>query len=77
MAVLVFVLLGLLQDYIAAEVVMFTAMVMLVAAGVLPFKVAVEGFADKSCLAIGALYVVGLGLRSTGALESISALMFG
>jgi len=77
MAVLVFVLLGLLQDYIAAEVVMFTAMVMLVAAGVLPFKTAVEGFADKSCLAIGALYVVGLGLRSTGALESISALMFG
>ena len=77
MAVLVFVLLGLLQDYIAAEVVMFTALVMLVGTGVLPFKTAVEGFADKSCLAIGALYVVGLGLRSTGALESISAVMFG
>ncbi|MFN7804434.1 MAG: SLC13 family permease [Planctomycetaceae bacterium] len=77
MAVLVFVLLGLLQDTIAAEVVMFTALVILVAAGVLPFKDAVDGFADKSCLAIGALYVVGLGLRSTGALESISALMFG
>jgi len=77
MAVLVFVLLGLLQDSIAAEVVMFTALVILVATGVLPFKTAVEGFADKSCLAIGALYVVGLGLRSTGALESISALMFG
>lgn len=77
MAVLVFVLLGLLQEYIAAEVVMFTALVMLVGTGVLPFKTAVEGFADKSCLAIGALYVVGLGLRSTGALESISAVMFG
>ena len=77
LAVLVFVLVGLLQDLIGAEIVMLTGMLALVITGVLPFKDAAEGFADKSCLAIGALYVVGLGLRSTGALETISRVMFG
>lgn len=77
LAVLFFVFVGLLQDLIGAEIVMLTGVVALVLAGVLPFKDAVEGFADKTCLAIGALYVVGLGLRSTGALETISRLMFG
>ena len=77
LAVLVFVLVGLLQDLIGAEIVMLTGMLALVVTGVLPFKDAAEGFADKSCLAIGALYVVGLGLRSTGALETISRVMFG
>lgn len=77
LVVLTVVLLGLLQDLIGAEIVMLTGLCVLVAAGVVPFKVAMEGFADKSCLAIGALYIVGLGLRSTGALETISQLMFG
>ena len=77
LAVLVFVLVGLLQDLIGAEIVMLTGLLALVVTGVLPFKDAAEGFADKSCLAIGALYVVGLGLRSTGALETISRVMFG
>ncbi|MFM8583719.1 MAG: SLC13 family permease, partial [Planctomycetaceae bacterium] len=77
LAVLVFVLVGLLQDLIGAEIVMLTGLLALVVTGVLPFKDAAEGFADKSCLAIGALYVVGLGLRSTGALETISRIMFG
>ncbi len=77
MVVLTAVLLGLLQDVIGAEIVMLTGLVLLVCTGVVTFDDAVKGFADKSCLAIGALYVVGLGLRSTGALETISVVMFG
>ncbi|RPI76506.1 MAG: hypothetical protein EHM42_14725, partial [Planctomycetaceae bacterium] len=77
LAVLAVILLGLLQDLIGAEIVMLTGLCVLIAAGVVPFSAAVEGFADKSCLAIAALYIVGLGLRSTGALETISQVMFG
>ncbi|MFN0050910.1 MAG: SLC13 family permease [Planctomycetales bacterium] len=77
LAVLAAVMVALMQDAIGAEIVMLTGMTVLVLAGILPMKDALSGFSNSSVITIAALYVVGTGLRSTGALESISARLFG
>lgn len=77
LVVLTFVLIGLLQEVIGAEVVMLAGLTALVLAGIVKVDDALAGFANPSVITIGALYVVGTGLRSTGALETISGWMFG
>src|SRR5258708_7390664 len=56
---------------------MLTGLALLVLLGVVDMETALGGFANPSVITIGALYVVGTGLRSTGALETISGWMFG
>ncbi|MGQ0634180.1 MAG: SLC13 family permease [Planctomycetaceae bacterium] len=75
--VLAAILVGLLQDAIGAEMVMLAGLTILVLAGVVDVDSALAGFANPSVVTIGALYVVGTGLRSTGALETISQWLFG
>src|SRR5260221_2207802 len=77
LVVLLLVLIGLTQEAVGAEVVMLTGLTLLVLLGVVDMETALGGFANPSVITIGALYVVGTGLRSTGALETISGWMFG
>lgn len=77
LAVLFLVVLGLMQEVIGAEVVLLSGLLILVATGTVGMNEAIAGFANESVITIGALYVVGQGLRSTGALEYISRLAFG
>lgn len=77
LAVLLFVLLGLIQEVIGAEIVMLSGLIVLVLTGVIGIDAALAGFANPSVITIGALYVVGSGLRATGALETVSHWMFG
>lgn len=75
--VLALILIGLLQEAIGAEIVMLSGLTVLVLAGVIDIDDALAGFANPSVVTIGALFVVGTGLRSTGALETISRWLFG
>lgn len=77
LTVLALVLVGLLQEAIGAEVIMVAGLTVLIICGVVPVDTALAGFANPSVITIGALFVVGMGLRSTGALEYISRVMFG
>jgi di/tricarboxylate transporter len=75
--VLAAILVGLLQESIGPEIVMLAGLTLLVLLGVTPLDEALAGFGNASVIMIGALFVVGSGLRSTGALDTISHWLFG
>lgn len=75
--VLALIVVGLVQEAIGAEVVMLAGLTTLILTGVLKLEEALLGFANPSVITIGALYVVGTGLRSTGALEYVGRWLFG
>jgi len=71
------ILVALAWDRISAEIVMLAALLVLVAGGAVGVKDALAGFANEAVLTIGALFVVGAGLQSTGAIEYLSRLLLG
>lgn len=75
--VLAGVVLGLLQERIGAEIVMLTALLLLVAFRVVSLDDALKGFSNPAILTIGALFVVGAGLQSTGAMDFLAAVLLG
>jgi di/tricarboxylate transporter len=77
LTVLAAILIGLLQETIGAEIVMLAGLTLLVLLGVVSLDEALAGFGNPSVVMIGALFVVGSGLRSTGALDTISSWLFG
>jgi di/tricarboxylate transporter len=77
LAVLGGLVLALLQERISAEVVMLTALLLLLGFGVIDAKTAFKGFANSSVLMIAAMFVVGAGLSTTGAIEVLSRWLFG
>lgn len=72
LAVLVLVIATLAIDRWNPAIVMLAAVLLLVLTGVLPVKDALSGFSNTSVITIASLFVVGAGLRATGALEFIS-----
>lgn len=75
--VLVGLILALMQETIPAEIVMFVALLTLVCCKVITFEDAAKGFSNAAMLTIGALYVVGTGLQTTGAIDIMSRLLLG
>lgn len=71
------VIVALFQERIGPEIVMLTGLLVLVLFGVLDLETALSGFANTGVIMIGALYVVGAGLQSTGGIEIISRVMLG
>jgi di/tricarboxylate transporter len=69
--------LALLQERISAEIVMLTALLLLLGFGVIDPKTAFKGFSNGSVLMIAAMFVVGAGLSATGAIEVLSRWLFG
>ncbi|MBI5760892.1 MAG: SLC13 family permease [Planctomycetales bacterium] len=69
--------LALLQERISAEIVMLTALLLLLGLGVIDAKTAFKGFSNGSVLMIAAMFVVGAGLSTTGAIEVLSRWLFG
>lgn len=59
----------LLRETLTPDSLLFVALALLLAAGVIDLEQALRGFASPTLLAIGSMYVVAAGLRSTGALE--------
>lgn len=75
--VLVGVILGLLQERFGAEVIMLSALLVLVAFGVVSLDQALLGFANPAILTIAALFIVGAGLQGTGGMETLSHYLLG
>jgi len=75
--VLVGVILGLLQERFGAEVIMLSALLILVAFGVVSLDQALLGFANPAILTIAALFIVGAGLQGTGGMETLSHYLLG
>jgi di/tricarboxylate transporter len=75
--VLALMVLGMLQELIGVEVIMLACLIVLVLFDVVPINDALAGFSNTAVITIAALYVVGLGMRTTGALESVSKWLFG
>ncbi len=75
--VLVGLILALTQDKIGAEIVMLSALLVLVCCGVIKLDDALKGFSNAAMLTIAALFVVGAGLQTTGAIDVLSRLLLG
>ena len=75
--VLVGLILALTQDKIGAEIVMLSALLVLVCCGVIKIDDALKGFSNAAMLTIAALFVVGAGLQATGAIDVLSRLLLG
>ncbi len=75
--VLVGLILALMQETIPAEIVMFVALLILVCCKVITFEDAAKGFSNPAMLTIGALFVVGTGLQTTGAIDFLSRVLLG
>lgn len=71
------VVIALFQEKIGPEIIMLAAMLLLVACGVIDLQTALNGFSNTGVIMIGALYVVGAGLQSTGGIQIISRWMLG
>ncbi len=75
--VLVGLIVVLAIDKWAAELCMLAALLVLVCCGVITMEDALRGFSNAAMLTIGALFVVGAGLQSTGAVEFLSRWLLG
>lgn len=77
LVVLVLIITALAIDKIGPDVVLLAGLIVLVLSGSLSMEAALSGFANSSVITIGSLYIVGAGLRTTGAMEYISRLALG
>lgn len=71
------VLLAMFQEKIAPDTVMLCGLMILIGLGVITIQDGLSGFSNASVITIGAMYVIGAGLQSTGAMDSISSLLLG
>lgn len=71
------VLLAMFQEKVAPDTVMICGLIVLIALGVISIQDGLSGFSNASVVTIGAMYVIGAGLQSTGAMDSISSLLLG
>lgn len=77
LGVVLVTLLLLAMEWLAPDLVLMAALGVVTAGGVLSPEEALQGFADPTVLAIGSLFVVAAGLRSTGALRRAAAFLLG
>lgn len=71
------IILGLFQERISAEFVFLAGLLVLVLAHELSFQDAFAGLTNRSVIMLGAVFVVGAGLRGTGALEMLGRRLLG
>jgi len=77
LAVVALTIVALAREVLSPDVLLFGALVVLVAAGVLDFEAALRGFSNPVLLTIAGLLVVAAGLKVTGALEVVTDLVLG
>ncbi|HKJ03613.1 MAG TPA: SLC13 family permease, partial [Longimicrobiales bacterium] len=77
LAVVTLTIAALAREVLSPDVLLFGALVVLVAAGVLNFEAALAGFSNPVLLTIAGLLVVAAGLKVTGALEVVTDLVLG
>lgn len=77
LAVVALALAAMIRELAQPDLVMMAALVLLAASGILEPEEAFVGFSNKAVIAIGALFVVSQGLRSTGALDLMLRYLMG
>ncbi|HKK09044.1 MAG TPA: SLC13 family permease [Gemmatimonadota bacterium] len=77
LAVVALTVAALAREVLSPDLLLFGALVVLVAAGVLDMGQALSGFSNPVLLTIAGLLVVAAGLRATGALEAVTDLVLG
>ncbi|QDU64372.1 Citrate transporter [Planctomycetes bacterium Pan216] len=77
LVILVGILVGLVREKHGPEIIMLAGLTALMLFGVVGVGDALSGFSSPSVVALGALFVIGAGLRSTGALAYIGLKVFG
>lgn len=70
-AVIVLMLWALMTDKLRPGLILFSAVVLLLCAGILQPKEALEGFCSKGMITVALLYLVSEGVRKSGVLERI------
>lgn len=71
--VLLFMLWALIADKMRPGLILFTAVVLMLCAGILTPKEALEGFSNKGMITVALLYLVSEGVRKSGVLEALVA----
>jgi len=71
------VLVLLVREVLSPDVLLMGALGFLMAVGIVPLREGLSGFAEPTLLALGSLFVVAAGLRSTGILRKAAELLFG
>ncbi|MCB9684954.1 MAG: SLC13 family permease [Alphaproteobacteria bacterium] len=77
LAVVVLVLLLLVTTSLGADAVLLGGLVLLLLGGVVDARTAVGGFANEGMLTVAALFVVAAGVRQTGAVSRLCAMLLG
>ena len=67
----------LLLEWAEVEIVLFTALLLMIVAKVLTVEQAFAGFSNQGMLSIGLLFIVAGALHTTGALNQVTHLIFG
>lgn len=70
-AVLVFMLVALMRECLRPGLILFTAVVLLLVAGIISPEEAIKGFSNKGMITVALLYLVSEGVRKSGILERI------
>ena len=70
-AVLVFMLVALMRECLRPGLILFTAVVLLLIAGIINPEEALKGFSNKGMITVALLYLVSEGVRKSGILERI------
>ena len=69
--VLVFMLVALMRESLRPGLVLFTAVVLLLIAGIITPEEAIKGFSNKGMITVALLYLISEGVRKSGILERI------
>lgn len=77
LAVIAVAILLIVKDVAPPDVMLFTALVVLMAAGVVTPVQGLAGFGNTAVATVGALFIVAAGMRSTGVLENASRSVLG
>lgn len=62
---------ALITDKLRPGLIMFSAVVLMLAVGILTPKEAIEGFSNKGMITVALLYLISEGVRNSGMLERI------
>ena len=68
---------ALIREWFDADVIMLTALVLMITGGIVDVEEAVSGFANEGMLTVGLLYVVACAIQKTGALHSLGEKLMG
>ncbi len=69
--VLVFMLVALMRECLRPGLILFTAVVLLLCAGIINPEEALKGFSNKGMITVALLYLISEGVRKSGVLERI------